>query len=335
TGIDVRFSRMTRFDGDGGYSFGAHRWVGMGGLEFGRRNDGLLFRLEGSDQIQPFGPNRIEAGAGFLSLIAGQDRQEYLRRSQLSAWFSPVRSDDGEVRLGAWVRHDRPTPAVTDDHLFGGGTPMERPNPLVEDVERRGLTLVGAGNWRQGLVVASGSADVAEPGSDGDDDGYSAQEAAVTIRPIVAGGTLSMTLEGRNTAGSPPVQEEPFLGGDATLRGYDPLEFTGRRRLRMRVEYESGVDILKRAHIPVLETMRLQFIPFADVGTTWGSGKGVNEETPVVLDGEARASFGLGIRKELWIPGVRAIRVDVSRRADGNSDHPVDVWVRLLPYVEW
>jgi hypothetical protein len=183
-------------------------------------------------------------------------------------------------------------------------------------------------------MSVSGTADLAEPSSD-EGENYSGQEAAVTVRPIVPGGTLALTLEGRNTAGSPPVQEEPFLGGDATLRGYDPLEFTGRRRLRMRLEYESGIDVLARAHVPFLETLRLQFIPFADVGTTWGAGRGVEETSAVVLDGEARASFGLGIRKELWFPGLRAIRVDVSHRADGRSDHAVDVWVRLLPYVDW
>jgi hypothetical protein len=340
-GADLRLSRLVRFDGFGGYAFGAHRWVGRSGVEFGRRRTGPLLRLEAQDRIQAFGPDRIETGDGLVSLLGGQDRQDYLRRREAGVWFTPIRGntdDDDEpeswIRAGAWVRDDRSVESVTDDHLAGGGTPMEHPNPAVDDVKLRGVTLEGRWKWRAGLIEAAGSAGLAErAGFEGA--GYASQAASLTLRPVVPGGLLALTVEGRNTAGAPPIQEEPFLGGDATVRGYGRSEFTGRRRLRARLEYESGIDLLRRAQVPVLGGWRIQFIPFADVGTTWGSGRGLSGAGTVPLDGEPRASFGLGIRKDLWLPGLRGVRLDISRRTDGSAEDPVSFWFRLLPYRDW
>ena len=329
-GLDARITRGLRFQGDGGYAFAAHRWVGQAALSVGRRRTGPMLRLSAVDRMETFGPNSIGTGAAFLALVAGQDRQDYLRRREVGLWLAPVRKREGEIRVGAWLRDDRSAMAMTDFHFFGGGTPMESPNPDIDQVEQKGVTAKADWHWGGDLLGVSARADVGALDSANDDD-FAAQQLDLTIRPVVPGGTLALSLAGRNTAGSPPVQEEPFLGGDGNLRGYGRLEFTGRRRMSGRFEYELGIDILKRTGIPLLGGLRLQFIPFVDVGTTWGDGRGVSSTRVTGLDGSSRSSFGLGIRRDVWLPGVRAIRLDVIHRADG-SDDPTHFWFRFIPY---
>ncbi|MDZ4804435.1 MAG: hypothetical protein SGI90_06210 [Candidatus Eisenbacteria bacterium] len=330
SGLDVRIARGLRFKGDAGYAIAAHRWVGQAVLTAGGRRTGTMIRLEAFDRMKTFGPDPVATGSAFLALLAGQDRQDYLRRRQAGLWLTPIRSREGELKIGAWLREDRSAEAVTDDHLLGGGTPMEQPNPVVDEVKHNGLT--AAGDWRLGgdLMSLRAEAEMCMANSKASDD-FAAQEIGITIRPILPGGTLSLSLDGQNTAGSPPIQEEPYLGGDGNLRGYERLEFTGRRRLSARIEYELGLDLLKRARIPLLELLHLQFIPFVDIGTTWGEGRGASSTRLPSLDGASRTSIGLGLRRDVWLPGVRAIRLDVIRRTDGDDD-PTRFWFRLIPY---
>jgi len=330
SGLDMRIRRGLRFEGDVGYATAAHRWVGQAGLTAGKRTSGPAARLEAFDRMQTFGPNESETGTGFLALVAGQDRQDYLRRRQVGLWVTPVREREGNVWFGAWQRDDRSALAKTDFHLLGGGTPMELQNPAVDEVEHHGLSVAGSWSLKGDLFQLDARADLGIKGSDDAGD-YAAQEVGITIRPIVPGGTFSLSVDGRNTAGSPPVQEEPYLGGDGNLRGYDRLEITGRRRLAARVEYEFGMDLLERSRIPLLKELHLQFIPFLDIGSTWGTGRGVSSTSLQSLDGESRSSFGLGLRRNVWLPGVRAVRLDVIRRADG-ADDPIHFWFRFIPY---
>jgi hypothetical protein len=164
----------------------------------------------------------------------------------------------------------------------------------------------------------------------GGDFTYSWQSARLTFAPTFPdGGVLTIFAEGMHTAGEPPVQALPYLGGDGNLRAYERLEFVGKSRLSGRIEYATGVDILARTGVDFLAKLKLQFIPFTDLGTTWGDVAGVEKSTGN-LEGEIRNSFGIGLRREFWLPGIQAVRVDVSRRTDG-ADDPWSVWVRILP----
>jgi hypothetical protein len=51
------------------------------------------------------------------------------------------------------------------------------------------------------------------------------------------------------------------------------------------------------------------------------------EKTTGTLDGKLRSSFGLGLQRTLWIPGLLAARLDIVRRTDGKP-HPWSVWFR-------
>jgi outer membrane protein assembly factor BamA len=132
-----------------------------------------------------------------------------------------------------------------------------------------------------------------------------------------------------NTGGAPPVQARAFLGGEANLRGFNRLEFVGKQVISTRVEYETGFDILGRTGIGMLKALKIQFIPFADAGSTWGNATGV-ERTTGNLEGSGRSSVGLGIQRDLWLPGARAIRLDIIRRTDGSPD-PWSLWFRMVP----
>jgi hemolysin activation/secretion protein len=135
------------------------------------------------------------------------------------------------------------------------------------------------------------------------------------------------SLSGTNTAGSPPVQAIAYLGGEGNLRGFERLEFAGKRSLAARLDFEWGRDILAKTRIPIVRRLQLQFIPHVDVGTTWGDARGV-AGTRGNLDGELRSAVGLGIRRSTGYPGIASLRADISWRTDGSGDNPA-VWLRV------
>jgi hypothetical protein len=324
-GLDLSPRRGLRLRADGGYAIEPHRWVGEAVVSVGATRRGPALHLLAGDRFVPFGPTPDASGEDVLSLVAGQDRRDYLRRRGAGVALDLVRAPSGRLGVGAFYREDLRARAGVSGHLFGGGTPIEAGNPEVDRAVVRGVRGHLARSWRGDEVQIRAEAGLAE----GDFD-FAWQEGSVILRPILPdGGILHVGIEGRAVAGRPPAQDEAFLGGDANLRGYDRLEFTGRRRLSARVEYEMGVDLLRRSGIPVLRSLDIQFIPFVDAGTTWGVGRGL-EPTRESLEGRLRSSFGVGLRRDVWLPGVRAVRLDVHRRADGSGD--TGAWFRLIPY---
>lgn len=324
-GFDVAPARGVRLRTDTGYAIEPHRWVGEAALVLGPARRGPALLLSAGDRFVTFGPTTLPTGADFLSLVAGQDRRDYLRRRGGGVDLLLVRHPRGSARIGAYYREDLSAPAGVSGHLFGGGTPIEAANPAVDEGMTRGVRAAAARTWRGDQVALE-----AEGGLGRGDFDFAWQEGRLVLRPILPdGGILHLEVAGRNTAGAPPFQEEAFLGGDATLRGYDRLEFSGRRRATARLEYETGVDVLKRIGLPLLRSSGVQLIPFVDAGTTWG-GTGDRVTDRPALDGALRSSFGIGLRRDVWLPGVRAVRLDVARRADGSGDW--GAWFRFLPY---
>jgi hypothetical protein len=229
------------------------------------------------------------------------------------------------------VNQDFSAPAVTDFRFFGNGTPIEAPNPDVDPGFVRGLELDVDWRTRADGVVVNLRGGLAG-GELGGDFEHAWQEGTVHLTsPIVAGGTWHLTLGGANIAGSPPVQVVPYLGGDGNLRGFVPLEFAGRQRATVRAEYAFAMDLLARTRIPVVRALHVQFIPFADAGSTWGEARGVAGSR--ALDGHWKSSLGLGVQRDLYYPWFGAVRLDVSRRTDGGPGG-VGVWFRILPFFE-
>lgn len=327
-GFGLADNRWFEADLGTGYGFANHRWTGFGRITLGEPFRPAV-RLEAHDRILPFGPNRIEYAAGLMSLVAGQDRQDYLRSRGVGLTLLPWRKPNGEIRLSVFHREELPVRQETDYHFFGGGTPMEDPNPAIERGRTNGVSLAGTADLLTDRVSLVADAGVAGGELGGDFD-FSWQSAGVTVRTVFPdGGIMSLGIEAAHAGGEPPVQALPFLGGDGNLRGYGRLEFAGTERASLRAEYATGIDLLARTGIKPLGKLRLQFIPFVDAGTTWGDAPGIGG-VGGSLDGDLRSSLGLGIRREFWLPGIQAVRLDVIRRTDG-SDDPWGFWFRILP----
>ena len=79
---------------------------------------------------------------------------------------------------------------------------------------------------------------------------------------------------------------------------------------------------------PFLDRLRLQWIPFADAGSTWGETLAVDGSQPT-LGGDWRSSVGLGLQRTLWIPGIEVLRLDVMRRTDRGED-AWSAWLRVV-----
>jgi hypothetical protein len=323
TGIEPSWGRLLRADVAAAYGFSSHEWAGRAALEIGKTR-GPLGRVAWSDLVVPFGPLPGGESLGFLALVAGQDRQDYLRRRELAASFWPWRQERLRVGLRVFDRRDESRPATTDFSFVSGNVPMNDPNPQVDALHAQGIALLARRGRDEDRAWIE-----AEVGVAGGDVEWSWQDLRLYLAQIVPGGTLSLRLDGANRAGTPPVQEVAYLGGDDNLRGFERLEFLGKRRATARVEYALGIDLLARTHIPIIEKAHVQFIPWADVGTTWGETRAVTGSLPA-LEGDARASFGLGLRRTLWLPGFLAVRLDIAHRTDG-ADDPWGFWFRAVP----
>lgn len=342
-GVGFRPGEMLRLDGAAAYGCSNHRWGGEGSATIIGQGRPWA-RVQVSELVRPFGPGATEYSWGLQALVAGQDRRDYLRRKEGRVSLWPVGLPGGHLALSGFIRDDSPVKEKTDYSLFGGNSPIHDPNPAVSAGITRGVALEATTAFGGDLLSVAAEAGIA--GYDlGGDFGYSWQTGRVTLRPVFPdGGILNVSLEGALLSGSAPYQDHAFLGGEGNLRGYDRLQFVGRRRLSARIEYETGVDILRRTGVSFLKPLKIQFIPFVDLGTTWERPAAANEAAGAdslgnepglrwgkTLGGSIRSSVGIGFQRELWLPGVRAVRLDLIRRADG-SDNPWGFWFRILPF---
>jgi hypothetical protein len=312
----------------GAYGFSNHRWSGEGSASIGN-GEGFGGEIQIENRVVPFGPNRLVSSSGLQALVAGQDRQDYLHRKRLALTLWPLRSRNAIVWLSGSHREES-TVASTTDYSFFDGSPIEAPNPQIDPGTTRAAALGSSLNHRGDLVSITLETGIAGGGLGGDF-GFSWRLGSLTLRPVFPdGGILNLSVEGLDVGGSAPVQARAFLGGDGNLRGYRHLEFVGKRRLSARIEYEIGIDLLGITGVGLLKAMRLQLVPFTDLGTTWGQVEGV-ERTQGTLGGSVRSSSGIGLKRDIWLPGIQSVRLDIIRRNDGSPD-PLGFWFRLIPF---
>lgn len=328
SGVGARVGRLAAVDADAAYAFARRRWSGAAALTSATPWKSLGVVAHWADRIAPFGPNQGTYLTSFGALTAGQDRQDYLHEQSWDAGVSLRPARRAVVGLRYAVRDESSAAAETDFHFAGNDTPIEESNPAVDTRVTRALIVDGAWSTRHALLRTTFEGGVAGGALGGEFTG-AWQQAGLRYAPVVGKGDhLILSTQVRNVAGSAPVQAAAYLGGDGTLRGYERLEFSGRRALSVRAEYAIGRDLLAQSGIPLIRSLQLQFIPFADAGTTWGTSRAIAGSRP--LDGKWKSSLGLGIQRSLYYPGFGAMRLDISRRTDGGPGGP-SLWFRILP----
>ena len=332
SGAGVRVPGIASLTADAAYGISSERWQGAALLSVHPFGSGPAQRrpaleLGWSDQVLPFGPNQGEYFTSLGALVAGQDRQDYLRQRSYEMRAVLHRTRRSSVSLNGFVHEDHIVESSTDFAFFGGGTPIFEPNPAIDPGRTQALTFVAEHEPWWHAVGGRFEAGVAGAGLGGDFE-YSWQDAKLIYVPRLGDGSVVRTrLWATNTAGTPPVQSAAYVGGDGNLRGYERLEFAGKRSLTARLDFEWGRDLFAHTGIPYVRRLQLQFIPHVDAGTTWGEVRGV-DKSGANLDGAWRSAVGIGIRRDTGYPGIASLRFDISWRTDGDGDSPT-VWFRV------
>lgn len=328
SGVAVRLGRIVSVSADGAYAFARERWAGAAAFRTATPWERWDVEAHWADRVAPFGPNQGAYLAAIPALVAGQDRQEYLYERRWDAGLSLRPTRRIVLGLRYSVRDEQSAGASTDFHFFGDNTPISSPNPQVDARVTRAVVFDGSWRSRFALWRAEFEGGVAGGALGGE---FAGAWQQVHLRYAPSAGQGSRLVLGtlfRNVAGDAPSQAAGYLGGDATLRGYGSLEYSGRQALALRAEYEIGRDLLSYTGIPGVRALHLQFIPFFDAGTAWGSTRAVTGSTP--LDGAWKSSAGLGIQRNIYYPGLGAVRLDISRRTDGGPGG-AGVWFRIFP----
>jgi len=328
SGVGARAGRIAAINADAAYAFARERWSGAAEFSSDTPWKRLGVAAHWADRIAPFGPNQGAYFTSFMALIAGQDRQDYLHENTWDAGLSLRPARRSVLGLRYSMRHESNANAETDFHFFGSNTPISQPNPQVETRITRALVLDGEWSSRHRLIHTEAEAGIAGGTLGGQ---FTGAWQAVEVRyapPIGKGDLLILETKFQNVAGAAPTQAVSYLGGDGNLRGYERLEFAGRQALSVRAEYEVASDLLARSGLPIVRRLHLQFIPFADAGTTWGNAASIDGSS--ALDGAWKSSLGIGIQRHLYYPVFGAVRLDVSRRTDGGPGG-ASLWFRIMP----
>lgn len=335
SGLEAGLGRRANAEAIVAHGLASERWSGRAALDLTLPRQGPL-EIAWGDLVTPFGPNRGAYFTSLAALVAGQDRQDYLRRRELSVEL-PWHARGARFAFGWFAREEYSVAAATDFRFVGGGTPLQELNPAIDAGRTRGLRVSSRlsrreqddFNERERWFVEAGAG--VAGGELGGTFEYAWQDLeARYAHPVPLGSTLRLGVQVANTAGTPPLQALPYLGGDGNLRGYERLEFVGRRSLSLRADVAFGRDILASTRIPIVRRLHLQIIPHVDFGTTWGDARGAGK-TRAALDGSWKSSVGLGVQRNILYPGIAAVRLDIDWRTDGASGGPT-CWFRVLDF---
>jgi hypothetical protein len=180
---------------------------------------------------RPLGPvNSLSA------LLLGRDDGEYFRSYgvELRGTAAPTRHDWWSLRI--FGERQRPAAVETNaslPYLFDRGQ-LFRPNIVAAHAEQLGAALSVRGQRQLGgAAVLSGDASL--EGSSGTFDFAKAGATARLSFPVL-GRAAGLEVAAGTSRGVVPVQSQWFLGGSATLRGYDGGAIRGEAFWRVRAE---------------------------------------------------------------------------------------------------
>lgn len=256
---------------DLGYAAGSNRWLGGGEASFRIRGDThwrFLVRAgrrtEGMDRDY-----EQRLSASLRALIAGSDRQNYLRRDGVSliaqaggaSWDAAIGYHDRlETPLVPTTRWDLAHRALATTTNLGAA--MGRAHEISLDASLR---------WPWLPLVSQATFQVSDRGVGSDFDYRRLRLAAGG--EIAVGGHVSLLPQivyGRLTGDAVP-QASFFLGGPRTLRSLPNAARGGTGLALARLDLIGADDLLSLTHIPHPAMLAFQAGLFAASGATWGA----------------------------------------------------------------
>lgn len=327
--------RRFRIAASGGYDFGRERPIGSARVQVGdlERWRGWV-TAEARDGARAFGSHR-PYGNTIFALVGGYDAQNYLRERAILGqvhWqpYPTLRSSIGFSR-----REHSPLPVSSTFHILGPDHWMERNDPaervdlntLFLEIERRprySLDVVRPGLYLHGSGALTGG-----NGLRGDRE-FSRVELQGRYLWLLNEDRdeLYIYADGGVAPGRPPVQEWFDVGGAGGLRAFEPRSFVGTSRYLLRSQFAWEDRLLRRSGIPLIETLRFHLVPFAEVGSAWGTFVPQTDwELPKRRD--VHWDLGFGIRRVVESSGVLSfLQVDFAWPMGADSG-PARITVQL------
>jgi len=281
---------------------GVADWEPNGELGLSRPARSATYRLGAYRRLAAANPDTRPFGLinSVSALMLQRDDGEYFRT--LGVELTGRRNDSEWWQWRLYAERQRGAKLETNaslPHLFDRGQ-LFRPNITAQAADEAGAELTLRGERVLGRGVSVGS-DVTVDGATGD---FDFGRAALTTHLAVTGASaLAFGLEaaaGTSTGGL-PVQSRFYLGGPATLRGYDGGVTSGDAFWRARAEVANGFPAVRLAL-------------FTDLG--W-AGRRADFTT-------GRPLLGAGIGASL-LDGI--IRMDLSRALRGPKGWRFDLYL--------
>jgi hemolysin activation/secretion protein len=117
--------------------------------------------------------------------------------------------------------------------------------------------------------------------------------------------------------------------GRSGVRGYPHRSIIGAHAMLLRLDYHIERDLFVLARVPLLKKLRLQLVPFLDVGAAWTPG--VNRrltDATLPLSRDWKWGVGIGVRKGLGFGELLShCRFDTAWRLDRGRASPVVYFV--------
>ncbi len=278
------------------------------------RDQRLTVQAHFEDRVVPYGSNR-PVGNSIRAFVGAEDAQDYLRRRGGGGYLGSRPYRFVRFSAGYEAYEHSSVPVTTKFALFGGDLPAQN-LPVDEGLER--AVVVGArfGSLASEQWETTATHRVAG-GSLGGDFTYNRTDLEFSVRRYLARHEFVLGGGWVRTSRAVPVQSVADLGGVEMVRGFDRRTQRGTSAFHSRLEYLVPYDIFRAARIPLLERLRLQLVPWADAGRTWGG------DTDAWIQ-----SAGIGVQYFLGPFGEAAnLRLDTSFPM--GPDRPQDVRVEL------
>jgi len=238
--VTVPLDPLTSFDVAAHIGTGSHEPAITGTLR--RGSDDRAWSLAGYHRLQAMGdwgtPFSFTSSLG--NLVLGIDRAQYFRATGATLGY---RRMGQRVRWEAQAFHEHQRPVSRESDFFL--LRSIRDDTVDAVLPARDLSLTGARttvSWFSGLdphgLIATGQLVAEAAGGDA-----SYQRAALSLsmsHPLAFGLAGALEVGAGALWGDEPIQRDFFLGGSATLRGFDAYEVHGPSFWRARAELATG-----------------------------------------------------------------------------------------------